>query len=314
MPASYPSSAKVFTTKSDGPGNTIMAAHVNDLQLEVTAIETDLLAGLPLGRGGTGLTAIGTRRRKLTSTGSLISFQTLWVEQTTTATGGQDNFDLDGSCTLLRCTGAAPNFTGFTVATAAPSAGDMVIVQCLGTTVKVTDQATSTAANQIVCDSTQGQIVGVNGTILLVYDGTTTRWRASVLEQGAPITYTPTWTAAAVNPAIGNGTLTGRYVQRGKTCWVELNLVAGGTTTFGTGVYSWALPLTAASADKIHLSGEILDSGTAFWMAFSRGSGGTTGTVTVGSAGSTTASSDPTVPMTWATNDYLRLGGEYEIA
>jgi hypothetical protein len=62
MPASYPTTAKVFTTKSDGPGNTILAAHVNDLQLEVTAIEQDLVAGLPAARGGTGavtLTANG---------------------------------------------------------------------------------------------------------------------------------------------------------------------------------------------------------------------------------------------------------------
>lgn len=56
MPASYPSSAKAFTSKSDGAGNTILAAHINDLQLEVTAIETDLIAGLPIARGGTGAT------------------------------------------------------------------------------------------------------------------------------------------------------------------------------------------------------------------------------------------------------------------
>lgn len=52
MPASYPTSAKTFTTKSNG--GTIDASHVNDLQLEVTAIETDLIAGLPVARGGTG--------------------------------------------------------------------------------------------------------------------------------------------------------------------------------------------------------------------------------------------------------------------
>lgn len=62
MPASYPSSAKVFTTKSDGPGNTILAAHINDLQLEVTAVEQDLLAGLPVARGGTGLTSLTANR------------------------------------------------------------------------------------------------------------------------------------------------------------------------------------------------------------------------------------------------------------
>lgn len=54
MPASYPSSAKAFTTKVDGPGNTILAAHINDLQNEVTAVEQDLIAGLPVVRGGTG--------------------------------------------------------------------------------------------------------------------------------------------------------------------------------------------------------------------------------------------------------------------
>lgn len=45
MAASYPSSTKSFTTKSDGPGNTISASHVNDLQDEVVAIETALLDG-----------------------------------------------------------------------------------------------------------------------------------------------------------------------------------------------------------------------------------------------------------------------------
>ena len=62
MPASYPSSAKTFTTKSDGAGNTILAAHINDLQLEVTAIENDLITGLPIARGGTGLTSLTANR------------------------------------------------------------------------------------------------------------------------------------------------------------------------------------------------------------------------------------------------------------
>jgi hypothetical protein len=57
MPASYPTSVKAFTTKNDGAGNTVLAAHVNDLQNEVMAIETDLIAGLPIARGGTGATS-----------------------------------------------------------------------------------------------------------------------------------------------------------------------------------------------------------------------------------------------------------------
>lgn len=46
MSASYPSAAKNFTVKTDGTGQFINAAHVNDLQDEVTAIETGLIDGL----------------------------------------------------------------------------------------------------------------------------------------------------------------------------------------------------------------------------------------------------------------------------
>jgi hypothetical protein len=44
MAASYPSSAKSFTTKASN--DVIEAAHVNDLQDEVTAVETGLLTGI----------------------------------------------------------------------------------------------------------------------------------------------------------------------------------------------------------------------------------------------------------------------------
>lgn len=56
MPASYPTSSKVFTSRSNG--QTIDASHVGDLQLEVTAISQDLLAGLPVARGGSGRTTL----------------------------------------------------------------------------------------------------------------------------------------------------------------------------------------------------------------------------------------------------------------
>jgi hypothetical protein len=45
MPASYPTSVKTFTTKQNGAGNTIFAAHVNDIQDEVVAIESGLTQG-----------------------------------------------------------------------------------------------------------------------------------------------------------------------------------------------------------------------------------------------------------------------------
>jgi hypothetical protein len=60
MPASYPTSAKVFTTKN--PGDTILASTDNEQQDEITAIEQDLIAGLPVSRGGTGNTSLTANR------------------------------------------------------------------------------------------------------------------------------------------------------------------------------------------------------------------------------------------------------------
>ena len=45
MPASFPSSLKSFVTREIG--DTIAASHINDLQLEVAAIESDLLNATP---------------------------------------------------------------------------------------------------------------------------------------------------------------------------------------------------------------------------------------------------------------------------
>lgn len=55
--ASYPSATKSFTTKTDGPSQTIFAAHANDIQDEVVAIENDLRAGQV---GGTAVAVTGS--------------------------------------------------------------------------------------------------------------------------------------------------------------------------------------------------------------------------------------------------------------
>lgn len=260
MPASYPSSAKIFTTKSDGPGNTILAAHVNDLQAEVTAIEQDLIAGLPAARGGTGLTSVGSAGKKLQSNGSVLAYISDLTSETTTATGTQNDYDLDAHWTYLRCTGAAPVFTGFTCVGTTPVAGDVVILECLGTTLKVSNQTGSTAANQIITESAAGQIVGLNGKILCVYDGTTNRWRASVITPGAWITETfaagnytsssGSWTVAAGDEKVR------RYQQRGTSLTL---IVSVGTSSVSGGqlFLQMALPggFTAASTNSTQLGG-----------------------------------------------------------
>lgn len=56
MSASFPSSAKSFTTKL--AGDTIQASHINDIQDEVTAIETALVGGTLPAANASALTAL----------------------------------------------------------------------------------------------------------------------------------------------------------------------------------------------------------------------------------------------------------------
>ena len=60
--------------------------------------------------------------------------------------------------------------------------------------------------------------------------------------------YTPAWTSSGTAPALGNGTLTGRYMKIGRTVVCHINMATGSTSTYGTGNYNWSLPFTAANA------------------------------------------------------------------
>lgn len=60
---------------------------------------------------------------------------------------------------------------------------------------------------------------------------------------GAWTPFTPPWTAQTTNPAIGNGTITGAYVQIGKTVHFRFKLIFGSTTTGGSGTWMFSLPV-----------------------------------------------------------------------
>src|SRR5687768_15550898 len=71
------------------------------------------------------------------------------------------------------------------------------------------------------------------------------------VQSGVPVwtdgqwqSYTPVWTAASTQPAIGNGSLNGRYTRIGKTVIGWLNLTFGSTTTPGTGQWFFTPPVT----------------------------------------------------------------------
>lgn len=120
-------------------------------------------------------------------------------------------------------------------------------------------------------------------------------------------TYTPTWTGSGGNPSLGNGTLTGRYARAGNVVTVTINLVMGGTTTFGSGVWSFGLPFAA----NAQWAGDawMRDAGTAFFTGlFLVGGGQSAGSIYFNNSAN---NAGPTQPFTWVAGDELTISITY---
>lgn len=143
---------------------------------------------------------------------------------------------------------------------------------------------------------------------------------AGNITAGAWVSYTPSWTASSVNPAIGNGTLLGRYRLVGKSCLVMIFLKFGSTTTTGTGAYSLSLPFTAVNRTDNYWVGSAVftDSGVANYPGTCTTDFNTSTTTLIGPV-SATQTSNPSGwgsnnPVTPGTADSYRITIEYEIA
>lgn len=80
--------------------------------------------------------------------------------------------------------------------------------------------------------------------------GTSASWGQAVNDDlsylaAAWTSYSPTWTAGVTNPT--NGSITAAYQQVGKTFRFWIRVVAGASTTFGSGIYEFSLPGTLSS-------------------------------------------------------------------
>lgn len=179
--------------------------------------------------GSAGVTGSGSF---VTTVGGIVTAIAGATEQTTTSTGTQNNFSLSAKNTILRVNNAsAVEFTGFTIGGNAPAGGDTVTILNVGSsTVRVTSQdAGSTAANRAKFPSTRGQILGVDGSLQLVYDDTSDLWKVVSVTPGKPIT--PTFSAGDYVPDTGTWTVASgdvvahKYVQDGKqvTYWLDLD-------------------------------------------------------------------------------------------
>lgn len=123
--------------------------------------------------------------------------------------------------------------------------------------------------------------------------------------QAAWVAYTPTWASTGTAVALGNGTITGRWLRVGKTMHAcEMILTLGSTSTVGTGSYTFSLP-------TILLNGTNgLAAGTSGWndvsatTTFSRIALRVT-TTTVKAVDVTGVGAGSTVPMVPAVGDII---------
>ncbi len=129
---------------------------------------------------------------------------------------------------------------------------------------------------------------------------------------GTYTTYTPTFT----NFTLGNGTATGRYVQIGKTVFVEIKVTLGSTSSMGTDPYIF-LPVNSNMTYAMQANVVIQDFGTTEYVAGgSNPYNDTLRMFCIGTAGTYAQYFivNATTPMTWTTNDSFTIRAVYEAA
>lgn len=131
--------------------------------------------------------------------------------------------------------------------------------------------------------------------------------------------YTPVLSASIDNPVIGDGSITGKYKQIGKTVFVKIRVAMGTTTTFGDGDYKISLPVAAKDTYGVILPATYLENGTGYYLGSAINEyDGSTGNVTLMATDSVTPAMavvvNPSVPFTWADTHTIHINGTYEAA
>jgi len=165
-------------------------------------------------------------------------------------------------------------------------------------------------------DNTPARLaIGTNDQVLIADSTAATgmKWGAA---PAASYTY-QSWTPTLTNLTLGNGTMTGRYIQIGKFVHATLSLTWGSTTS-SSGAWEFSSPVTMATPNNTYIgTARILDAGTTNFagmvlvltstklIAFSQ---------YVGNTYSEAANIATTSPFTWTTNDNLSFSITFEAA
>lgn len=128
---------------------------------------------------------------------------------------------------------------------------------------------------------------------------------------GAWTAYTPVW-----NATIGNGILTGAFQQIGKTIHFRIRFVAGTTSNFGTGAWTFTLPVATVNTNNegFLLAGYMEDAGVlGYNVSTGRFASSTTFFIYyVNSAAGATNTYSSTAPIAWGNGDFFSVYGTYE--
>lgn len=138
-------------------------------------------AGLLTSLQALGLIATGTFSGDITTTGTVNTGGFVGtVQAMVLVNGANNNFALNAGTKTLRITGpsAAFSLSGITGGT---DGRELNIVSTVSQTFTVTNDATSTAANRILTQTLADVVCNATepASVTLVYDGTTSRWRAT---------------------------------------------------------------------------------------------------------------------------------------
>ena len=132
---------------------------------------------------------------------------------------------------------------------------------------------------------------------------------------GAPWeSWTPTWTGSTTNPAIGNGFIGGMYARIQNIVIADGYVIAGSTTTYGSGTYRISIPFgSMVSTNGIIGYAAIFDA-SAGYIAYSGVASQVSTTLVEFRVGNAANIWSPTVPITMANGDQFRFQLIYQAA
>ena len=200
--------------------------------------------------------------------------------------------------------------TTITVNTALFAAGDTIQIQNIGAgvcTITAGTATVSTAASLALAQNQGGMLYFTSASASIFY----------AFSAGSTSAYA-SWTPTLTNLSLGNGTMTGRYVQIGKFVNASLKLVFGSTTSV-TGTMTFSLPTGASSANtatNTFLGNvRILDNGIANYVGMvqlSSSSAVILCVINVNGTYGTPENVNATVPFTWGNLDEIEFSMSYE--